>query len=324
MHPNAKLKLYRNIWCAVWTEDGKTVRRSMRTRNYEAALRRFDHWKRLPDGDLIRDAAALYLSAKHDGVVDSERLTNAWKAAGPFFGHLRSGQVTKQLCREYASHRRRLGRRDGTIRRELGMVRAALHYTNQAKEAEFELPSPPAPKDRYLTRTEYRRLLQAALTPHIQLFIVLALATAGRTSAILDLTWDRIDFRRGLIHLSRPGDKRRKGRATVPIVDSLRPFLEAALDEAQTNHVIEYAGAPVKSIKHAFKRTAERAGLSDISPSTIRHTAAVWMAESGRSMSEIAQYLGHRNSQTTEAVYARYSPGYLRQAAAALEIPGGD
>lgn len=38
-------------------------------------------------------------------------------------------------------------------------------------------------------------------------------------------------------------------------------------------------------------------------------------------MSEIAQYLGHRDSHTTEAVYARYSPHYLRHAAAALEIP---
>lgn len=49
MHPDAKLKLYRNVWRAVWTEDGKTMRRSMRAKNYEAALPRFEHWKRLPD-----------------------------------------------------------------------------------------------------------------------------------------------------------------------------------------------------------------------------------------------------------------------------------
>lgn len=50
---------------------------------------------------------------------------------------------------------------------------------------------------------------------------------------------------------------------------------------------------------------------------------AVWMAESGRPMSEIAQYLGHSDSQITETVYARYSPHYLRRAAAALEMPTG-
>jgi integrase len=44
------------------------------------------------------------------------------------------------------------------------------------------------------------------------------------------------------------------------------------------------------------------------------------MAEAGRPMSEIAQYLGHTDEQVTFRVYARYSPEYLAHAAAALEI----
>ena len=51
-----------------------------------------------------------------------------------------------------------------------------------------------------------------------------------------------------------------------------------------------------------------------------RHSAACLMAESGTPMSEIAQFLGHTNSRTTEAIYARYSPEYLRKAADALEF----
>jgi integrase len=52
----------------------------------------------------------------------------------------------------------------------------------------------------------------------------------------------------------------------------------------------------------------------------LRHTAAVWMAEGGTPMSEIAQYLGHSTTLVTEKVYARYSPEYLKKAAAQLEI----
>ncbi len=37
-------------------------------------------------------------------------------------------------------------------------------------------------------------------------------------------------------------------------------------------------------------------------------------------MSEIAQMLGHSDSRVTEKVYARFSPTYLRGAAAALEF----
>jgi integrase len=43
------------------------------------------------------------------------------------------------------------------------------------------------------------------------------------------------------------------------------------------------------------------------------------MAEAGVSMEEIAQYLGHRDVGITRKVYARFSPDYLRKAAAALE-----
>ena len=37
-------------------------------------------------------------------------------------------------------------------------------------------------------------------------------------------------------------------------------------------------------------------------------------------MSEIAQLLGHSDSQITERVYAKFSPTYLRKAAEALEF----
>ena len=113
MHPQAKLKLYRNYWNAVWREDGTTKRQSLRTQNYESACRRFEHWKRYPDGPLVRHAAALYLAAKQDEVIDHERLRYAWLAAGDLFGPVRPEQVTKDLCREYIAHRRRLGRSDG-------------------------------------------------------------------------------------------------------------------------------------------------------------------------------------------------------------------
>ena len=43
------------------------------------------------------------------------------------------------------------------------------------------------------------------------------------------------------------------------------------------------------------------------------------MAEAGVSMEVIAQYLGHEDVNVTRKVYARFSPTYLKQAAAVLE-----
>jgi len=88
---------------------------------------------------------------------------------------------------------------------------------------------------------------------------------------------------------------------------------------AETDYVIEWAGAPVKSIKRAFRAAVMRAGLDKaVTPHVLRHTAASWMAEAGIPMSEIAAVLGHRDSRTTERVYAKFSPEYLQKAVRAL------
>ena len=88
---------------------------------------------------------------------------------------------------------------DGTIHTELAYLRAALHRALGRDAPAFNLPSKPRPKDRWLTPEEARRLIDAARSPHIRLYIRLALYTAGRPSSILDLTWDRVRLAEGRI-----------------------------------------------------------------------------------------------------------------------------
>ncbi|AEP08937.1 tyrosine-type recombinase/integrase [Micavibrio aeruginosavorus] len=254
------------------------------------------------------------------GRASHEGLKYVWKNIKPYFGNLTPEQVDRGLCRDYRAFRNKAGISDGTIHRELGMLRAALRWHDPNTKAVVELPSKPAPKDRYLTRDEYRALLDAAETNHIRLFIVIALATAARAGAILDMTWDQVDFDRGLIRLSKGKESRLKGRATVPMTALARDALAQAYEARETDWVIEWAGKNVASIKTGFRLTVRRAGLDGVTPHVLRHTAAVWMAEAGIPMSEIAQYLGHTSTMVTERVYARYSPDYLRGAASALEV----
>jgi integrase len=104
------------------------------------------------------------------------------------------------------------------------------------------------------------------------------------------------------------------------MTDTLVAVLTASKKTALTNYVVEYAGEKITSIKKAFGRAVIRAGLTNVHPHDMRHTAAVWMASEGIPMTQIAQYLGHRDSRVTERVYARFAPDHLRNAAAALEV----
>ena len=251
-----------------------------------------------------------------------------WSIIGPAFGPLRPEDITKTLCRQHAAERRVLGRSEHTVHGELRLLRTIVNWAAKAKLIEHAphiwLPSFPAARDRHLTRDEIEKLLGAADLPHIRLFIILAISTAGRRSAILELQWNRIDFERGLIHLHDPARQRTsKGRAIVPMNDSARAALAEAKAGAISDYVVEWAGAPVKSVRRSLDTALNRAGLKTKQDGAhlLRHSAAVLMAEAGIPMSEISQYLGHSSTAVTEKIYARYSPHYLAKAAASLNLP---
>jgi integrase/plasmid stability protein len=254
----------------------------------------------------------------------AESLEYRGRAVLPHFGHLRPDQISRDDCLAYAAARRAKGRQDGTIWGELGALRNALSWAAKrgmiVRAPQIERPAKPAPRERWLTQAEIGRLLAADCAPHIRLAILLMLTTAARVQAVLDLTWDRVDLERGQINLRLPGATTRKGRAVVPINATLRAALQTARAAALSDHVIEWAGGPVASIRHGFALAVANAGLSDVTPHVLRHTAAVHMAEAGVGMDEIAQYLGHSDVRITASVYARFSPDHLRRAADVLDF----
>jgi integrase len=101
--------------------------------------------------------------------------------------------------------------------------------------------------------------------------------------------------------------------------DLARKALTEAHEARLTDHVIEYGGKPVGSVKKGIQRLSARTGIR-FSPHVLRHTCAVWMAQADVPMQKISQYLGHTSMRTTEAFYARYSPSYMQDASRATSF----
>jgi integrase len=267
----------------------------------------------------------LYLKDRKIDGKSIEKQRHSWKALAPTFQHLGPDDVSKELCDQYRKGRLAAGRKVGTIWTELSVLRAALNWAVKretiTKAPHIFIGDQPAPKDRHLTRNEADQLLAAVGMPHLKLFIHLALGTAGRASALFELTWDRVDFQRRQINLRTTEQARNnKRRSIVPINDTLLAALLEAKEGALTPYVLEWAGHPIRTVKGAFERACARCGWDDVTPHVLRHTAAVWMAEAGVPMAVISQYLGHTSTAVTEKVYARFSPEYLKTAASALEM----
>lgn len=261
-----------------------------------------------------------------EGRRQAKKMAQVGRNVLPDFGHLAAGQITIDDCRRYIARRRAAGRRDGTIRTELGCLRTCLRWAQVTRlihaAPAIEMPASPPPRDRYLTREDAERLVAAAGEPHIRIAMLLMLTTAGRIGALLELTWDRVDLDRRVIRLATTDIGPRKGRATVPINDTLLAALLTTREAALSDHVIEWGGRRVGSIKTGFNAAVERAGIEHCTPHDLRRTAGRLMAEAGVPIEEIAEYLGHTNPNITRATYARFSPDYLRKAAGSLEFGG--
>lgn len=333
--PEFRIGRHKGMFCVEYYEGGKRHRRTLGTNDLDSAKAGLAEYQRqyaIHTGSGPLTVAAIYQAYVTDRAGEGKsttRMHDAWKRLAPHFGALLPGHINKAVCRNYMDARRRgtdgfrpVG--DGTLHLELGYLRAALRHAEKEKWVDrapyVPLPQKPSPREHHLSREEARRLTDAAVMPHVRLFITLALATGARASALLQLTWDRVNFEKRRLDLRAPDRKETsKGRSVVPINDTALASLKEARKGATTNFVIEWGGKPVASVKKGVRLSGERAGVT-VTPHVLRHTAAVWMAEAGNSMSEIAQYLGHRDSRTTERIYARFSPDHLRKAADALNF----
>lgn len=330
--PEYRLTRLRGEWAVAIYEGKKRVHRhTLGTTDEAEAERKLDAFKRGQQREQQPTIKAIWDSYRREkeGRQVAENMEWSGRAILPMFGSLLPDQITLDTCKEYIAKRRSEGRKDGTIWTEMNHLQIALNWAfKKAKmiphPVSLERPSKPPPRNERLTKREGRRLAEAADTPHIKLAIELMIGTTARSGAVLDLTWDRVDFQHGRIKLAVEGEEGRKGRATVPMTRRLRRALEEARKAALTNYVIEWGGKQVGSIKTGFARAVTRAGLEGVTPHVLRHSAATWMAEDGVSMEEIAQYLGHRDVATTRRIYARFTPDHLRRAAESLELDDED
>ena len=93
------------------------------------------------------------------------------------------------------------------------MLRLAKRWGYLRDVPEIEMAKEPEGRVRYLTAAEAVRLLAACATsknPWLTEIVTVALNTGMRKGEILGLTWDRVDFSRGVIQLELTKNGKRR------------------------------------------------------------------------------------------------------------------
>ena len=319
----------RGGYCVTWYEDGKRRRHQLKARTPKEAeseavalFRR----KQIADKPLGRTVAEIWEGYRMElgDKPTAKTIGYTGKAVLPFFGSYLPDLIDHEMCRSYARNRMDAGKSQGTVWTELGHLQSALKWAQKAqwidRAPHIWKPSKPETDKRILNRGEARALIEAAEAPHIKLALTLLLGTAARVGAILDLTWDRVDFERGSINLRVTGAETRKGRAVVPMNGMVRGAMSTAHDMALSDYVIEYAGDRVGSIRKGVTGAIKRSGIGHVTIHELRHTAAVTMLSGGVALEMVAQMLGHSNTAITFKTYARYMPEHMQNAADVLDF----
>jgi integrase len=124
-----------------------------------------------------------------------------------------------------------------------------------------------------------------------------------------------VDLNRGVIDFEIPGRKvTKKERGTVRISSRLLPHLKRLRKRGtDLGYVLHINGKRIKDIKKGFEAACKRAGLREVTPHTLRHTAATWLMQRGTPSWEAAGFA--MSEKMLREVYGHHHPEFQKAAA---------
>jgi integrase len=246
----------------------------------------------------------------------------------PVFGSRLIRTITADDLVRWHRGMRRRGLARATVRVAWTPLRLILdyavrHHGLEANPADrllsHEIPKPGPSRQRFLSRDEIARLLDAAVDPY-RPAIAVGLLGGLRVSEVLGLRWDDLDFKGGLIRvrgqLGRDGEHRASktpaGRRDVILIPELgrllRRFRLASPHTAAGDLV--FATTNGRSVgdrnlaQRGLEKACARASLVDVTFHTLRHTFASILIAQGHDPVFVSRQLGHANPAITLRVYA--------------------
>jgi len=342
-----RLKLRDGKYYVYYSEHGRDQRKSLRTKDLQTAEARFAGWLeqhrkevKVESDPLVSDCLDYWYEQNvKDKFLSEDRYQSLINNLRFYFGNMRVSQVTRNHSEEYKKIRisghgyYKKVCKGSTVRTELQRLRACLNFmVNQVEPRErrisrstipyVELPPPSPPRDRVLSMEELESLWNfcknlvwngmgrptSNRVHKIARFIMIAMETAQRKTAILELKWSQVKFDENMIYFLPEGKLQTiKTRPPVPISTQLRPILENAYAEKINDLVCD----STSNIHDQLKRVGEELNIDGLSAHVFRHTWATHKVMAGKPIEKIAAMMGD-SVEIVRKNYAHLAPDYLK------------
>lgn len=241
----------------------------------------------------------------------------------PFFGHLKAAALTTERMREYREKRKRQGRSDSTINRELSILRTAFNVGRKCTPPKiavmpyFPLVNEDAnARQGFLTDEQYGSL-RDALPDYLKPLFVTAYFTGVRLGELLAWTWEQVDWEQGFVTLRSTETKSGHARVVPIIAGDMRRWLEWAQRESSgCDRVFNRFGQPIKDFRWAWTEACKLGEVPSLKFHDLRRTAVRNMRRAGVPQVVRMRITGHR----TDSMERRYNIVDMDDIRAAKEL----
>jgi hypothetical protein len=272
-----------------------------------------------------------HLPSKEPARAAARRFLQAW---GPL---VKVAAINDAKIRMFVETSIKRGNSMGYISRNLSVLAAALAYSKlpvgfPVKEGAILEKWPhlkPKARRKHFepTDAELARLLRQKLPEDLRRWILNAMATLGRPTAVLELTPAQRDRIHGLIDLNPAGRRQnKKFRPAVKEPKVARAWLnrwEGKGAKAMKTDARYCAYAGTDSLDSAILRACapDKANIPRFHLYAIRHRGTTVLRAAKVPKDQIDYQLGHvQGGARTTQDYGQFEPGYLADAARALDV----
>jgi integrase len=253
------------------------------------------------------------------------------------FGNKRLNQITRHQIQSFHTSVLDTGLSPASADHHVKLLKHALNLaidwgmlTEKNPAIRVPLFNAPNQVEHYLDDDQLENLLTVLRTDEnrtVCLIALFLLSTGCRLNEALSAQWAQVDKENRVWRITANDSKSKKMRS-IPLNDSAIDVLGQLDTEGQFDHLFvnrtyrkenENYGKPYTTIMKVWSRLRTKAGLPHLRLHDLRHQYASFLVNSGRTLYEVQQILGHSDPKVTMR-YSHLSSKSLQAAANSASV----